>query len=86
MTTGDQLAHVPPIQVIKPSPVPLTFRLDTVRVATKDAVVLRVFSPTGQSVYFLDPDQADALGKSLCAASLRAKTGLVIGAVEIPTS
>lgn len=64
-SVGEPEPTAPEVQFVEPAPVPVTFQISEVANEADDQtyIVLTVFSPTGQSTYFLEPALALALGE-----------------------
>lgn len=78
---GGANGRAPDAPEIPISPVPLTLTVGQVMVAGgKQLVILRVTSPMGTQVFFLDADCAIATGQHLRQAGKASRTGLIIPA------
>jgi hypothetical protein len=66
-------------QTVQPSPVPATWQTSTVPVPGGGQVmVIVIASPTGQAVYFLDPDEALIVANQIRNTARQAKSGLIL--------
>lgn len=65
-------------QVVQLGPLPMTWQIATTFVNGKGVVVLRIFTPQGLSVFFIDPDQANVIGAAINREGHAARTGLQI--------
>lgn len=70
----------PKTSVINPCPVPTTFQVATVsdNNTGQEMVMLVISSPTGQSVYFLDPETSKVIGEALYRLGEKTKASSLI--------
>ncbi len=78
---GDNLVGLDPLQFASPAPVGTAVGLAEVQ--GTNLVVLRVESVNGSQIYFLDPRQAQDIGKHLQKAGKEAALGITI-AKDLP--
>jgi hypothetical protein len=76
----------PAQQVVQPSPVPLSFMVEPVQGMTPPTIALRIFGPTGQSIFFVPADNAKTIAEQITRAAAQARLGLTIvgGSLEKP--
>ena len=73
-----QMQNQPVPQGVPPQPVPISVQLSVVDHGPNKLVAMVIMSPTGQSIFFLEPDGAERVASALDDAARQAKTGLEI--------
>lgn len=72
------LQNQPVPQGVPPQPVPVSVQLSVVDHGPNKLIALVIMSPTGQNVFFFEPDGAERVAEALTDAARQAKTGLEI--------
>jgi len=83
----EETFHGQPVQaVVQPQPAPISLLVEVATIGARSMVVLRIFSVTGQSIYFLDHESAKVIAENISKAAAQAKLGLTIvgGGLEKP--
>ncbi len=76
---AEQMNGHPPAPQVSPQPVPTAVQLTTTQSPSGDKfVVVMISTPTGQSVYFFDPESADKIADALKETARLSRTGLEI--------
>jgi hypothetical protein len=65
-------------QIVQPSPVPLTYAVETISSPQGNVIRLRIYTPTGAFFIFLTPKDAIAMGKQISHQGSQAAIGLML--------